>query len=369
MFFKNFGLILAFTFFFSSIKAQYLFKTEKMAPCTEVKSQQKTGTCWSFATASFLESEAIRMGKQDINLSEMYVVHNIYRDKAINYVLRQGKANFSQGALAHDLMRAVMKHGIVPESVYSGRSSEQEVYNHTELEKGLKGYLDGVISAKKIDSHKWLQAVDAILDIYMGSAPSSFQIEDMKMTPQIYARKLKLNISDYVSLTSYSHHAFYDSFILELPDNYSNGAFYNVPIDELVNAVEFALLEGYTVAWDGDVSEKGFSAKNGLAILPQEVSDDMWKAPVPQMGVTQQDRQDAFMNYSTTDDHLMHLVGIALDQNGSKYFIIKNSWGELSDYKGFLYMSEAYFRLKTVSVLMHKEAIPKPTSKKLFVAN
>lgn len=350
--------------------AQYNFTTEKMAPCTTVKNQQKTGTCWSFATTSFLESEAIRMGQQDVDLSEMFVVHNIYKDKAANYVLRQGKANFSQGALAHDLIRAVTKHGVVPESVYAGRSNNEEVYNHSELEKGLKGFLDGVISAKKIDSYNWQNAVNAILDVYMGEAPESFVLEgDMKMTAQTYARKLKLNVKDYVNLSSFSHHPFYNSFILEVPDNYSNGSFYNLPIDDLMNTIEFALMEGYTVAWDGDVSEKGFSSQNGLAILPITQSKDQWTKPVPEEKVTQQSRQDDFMNYSTTDDHLMHMVGIALDQKGNKYFIIKNSWGEISDYKGFLYMSEAYVRAKTVGVLLHKEAIPAPTSQKIFTSS
>ena len=175
--------------------AQYTFSAEKMAPCTEIKNQQKTGTCWSFATTSFLESEAIRMGQKDIDLSEMYVVHNIYKDKAANYVLRQGKANFSQGALAHDLIRAVAKHGVIPESVYSGRDNEEESYNHSELEKGLKGFLDGIISAKKIDSYNWQNAVDAILDVYMGDTPESFVMGgDMKMTAETYARKLKLDV-------------------------------------------------------------------------------------------------------------------------------------------------------------------------------
>ena len=350
--------------------AQYTFSTEKMAPCTEVKNQQNTGTCWSFATTSFLESEAIRMGQQDVDLSEMYVVQNIYKDKAANYVLRQGKANFSQGALAHDLIRAVTKHGVVPESVYSGRDNEEDAYNHSELEKGLKGFLDGIISARKIDSYNWQNAVDAILDVYMGDAPESFVLEgDMKMTAKTYAHKLKLDVKDYVNLSSFSHHPFYNSFILEVPDNYSNGSFYNLPIDDLMNTIEFALMEGYTVAWDGDVSEKGFSSKNGLALLPVTQSEEQWKKPVLEQKVTQQSRQDDFMNYSTTDDHLMHMVGVALDQKGNKYFIIKNSWGEVSDYKGFLYMSEAYVRAKTVAVLVHKNAIPAPTSKKLFTSN
>jgi len=350
--------------------AQYTFSAEKMAPCTEIKNQQKTGTCWSFATTSFLESEAIRMGQKDIDLSEMYVVYNIYKDKAANYVLRQGKANFSQGALAHDLIRAVDKHGVIPESVYSGRDNKVESYNHSELEKGLKGFLDGIISANKIDSYNWQNAVEAILDVYMGDTPESFVMGgDMKMTAETYARKLKLDVKDYVNLSSFSHHPFYNSFILEVPDNYSNGSFYNLPIDDFMNTIEFALMEGYTVAWDGDVSEKGFSSKNGLAILPVTQSKEQWTKPVIEQKVTQRSRQDDFMSFNTTDDHLMHMIGIALDQKGNKYFIIKNSWGEISDYKGFLYMSEAYVRAKTVAVLMHKDAIPASISKKLFTSN
>ena len=204
----------------------------------------------------------------------------------------------------------------------------------------------------------------------MGDTPESFVMGgDMKMTAETYARKLKLDVKDYVNLSSFSHHPFYNSFILEVPDNYSNGSFYNLPIDDFMNTIEFALMEGYTVAWDGDVSEKGFSSKNGLAILPVTQSKEQWTKPVLEQKVTQQSRQDDFMSFNTTDDHLMHMIGVALDQKGNKYFIIKNSWGEVSDYKGFLYMSEAYVRAKTVAVLMHKDAIPAPTSKKLFKSN
>lgn len=345
---------------------QYRFSTEKMAPCTAVKDQQKTGTCWSFATISFLEAEAIRKGAEHIDLSEMYIVHNIYRDKAHNYFLRQGKANFSQGALAHDLIRSASQFGVVPESVYSGRSNPEEIYHHSELASGLKGYLDGVLKSKKKDPHNWQEGVDALLDVYLGSAPQAFTIEgDMRMTPLTYASFLKLNMDDYISLTSYSHHAYDTEFILELPDNYSNGSYYNVRLDEMVNATKYALMNGHTVVWDGDVSEKGFSAKKGLAVLPTEFSEEVWEKPMEEQEVTPELRQDLFTSMSTTDDHLMHLVGIAIDQSGTQYFIVKNSWGEISPYKGFIYMSEAYFRAKTVGVLLAKDALPKDLANKI----
>lgn len=354
-----------FTFIAITTSAQYRFNTEKMAPCTEVKNQQKTGTCWSFATSSFLESEAIRKGAENVDLSEMFVVHNIYRDKAHNYFLRQGKANFSQGALAHDLIRSASLYGVVPEQVYNGKTDENEPYNHSEVEKGIKGYLDGVLSARKIDSEKWQSGVDALLNIYLGDAPKAFNIEDMRLTPKTYAQMLKLDMNDYVSLTSFTHQPYYESFILSIPDNYSNGAFVNLPLDEMLNAVEFALMEGYTVVWDGDVSEKGFNANKGLAVLPVEFSEAVWANPGKEQEVSAESRQDGYNSLATTDDHLMHLVGIALDQKGTKYFIVKNSWGEKSPYKGFLYMSEAYFKAKTVSVLLSKEALPVDTKAKI----
>jgi len=348
------------------VQDEYSFQLDHGVDCTAIKSQGQTGTCWSFATSSFLESELMRMGEQDPDLSEMWIVRNIYKDKARNYVLRQGKANFSQGSLSHDAIAAVKKHGLVPEAAYSGLTENQTIHNHSELAAVLKGMLDGLLKQKRL-SNKWMKVIESTLDIYLGEAPEKFEYNSKQYDAKSYAKKSAINPDDYVSITSYTHHPFYESFVLEIPDNYSNGSFYNVPINELLAVVDNAVEKGYSVAWDGDVSEKGFSAKEGMAVLPEdEKRKDLYSKPGKEKEVTQEMRQETFESYSTTDDHLMHLAGIAHDQTGTKYYLIKNSWGEISDYKGYLYMSDAYARLKTVAVMVHKDAIPKDIAKKMF---
>ena len=348
--------ILCLTYF--SLSAQYEFTHTKDINCTEIKNQANTGTCWSFATASFIESEMIRQGHDDLNLSEMYVVRNVYKDKARNYVLRQGKANFSQGSLSHDLINAMNRAGAVPESVYSGLLEGETRHNHSEMEAGLKGFLDGVLKSRRL-SPKWMGAFDNILDAYIGEVPETFEYDGQTFTPQTFAEHLGFSAKEYVSLTSFSHHPFYSEFILEIPDNYSNGQYYNVPLDVLMETIDSAVDQGYTVAWDGDVSEKGFSAKEGIAVLPKDSGrKDLFENPSDEVKVTQENRQENFESYSTTDDHLMHIVGKAKDQNGTEYYIIKNSWGEISPYKGYLYMSKAYVLMKTIAVMVHQDVLP-----------
>lgn len=350
----------------SQLLGQYKFTVDKEISCTSVKNQQKTGTCWSFATSSFLESELIRMGYDNVDLSEMYIVKQIYKDKALNYVLRQGKANFSEGSLSHDVIRAIEMGAIVPEKYFSGRSKANQPYNHSEMVSIMKSILDGVIENKKPSSN-WQAAQEVILDVYMGTSDEKITLKDKELTPKEYTDQLPLNPDNYVSITSYSHHPFYSDFVLEIPDNYSGGSYYNLPLDEMINVLDFALLEGYTVAWDGDVSEKGFDAKKGIAILPEDPDrKDLFTRIGKELGVDQENRQEAFLNYSSTDDHLMHIVGVALDQKGNKYYITKNSWGEISPYKGYVFMSEAYVKMKTVALLLHKDGVPKVTASKLF---
>ena len=338
------------------VGAQYTFQDEVRLKCTDIKNQQKTGTCWSFATASFLESELARMGGELVDLSEMYVVRGIYNDKAMNYMLRQGKANFSQGSLSHDLMRMIKKVGIMPQSAYDGKINEADPHDHGEMEVGLKGFLDGVRSRKRLSSN-WKSAFNGILDAYMGALPETFQVDGQTYTPQEYAASFGIDTDEYVSITSFTHHPFDEKFILEIPDNYSNGSYYNVPIHELVNAIDVALSKGYSVAWDGDVSEEGFSSREGLAILPLEGGDHIFNEPVAEVSATQAYRQALFENYATTDDHLMHIVGSAKDQNGTKYYIIKNSWGKRGPYSGYLYMSETYVKMKTIAIMLHESAL------------
>lgn len=346
-------------------QAQYGFEAMKQLECTEIKSQDKTGTCWSFATTSFFESELLRMGKGAHDLSEMFTVREVYKDKALNYILRQGKANFSQGSLSHDLLRVMKEKGAMPQSAFLGKENANAKHNHSEMESVLAGMLDGIIKQKRVSS-KWKEGFDNMLDIYLGECPETFMVDGKKTNPKEYAKNLGINPDDYVNLTSFTHHPFYETFVLEIPDNYSNGSFYNIPIDELQAITAYALENGYTVAWDGDVSEKGFSAKEGIAVLPTDPErKDLFKNPGAEQKVTQEERQKQFESYSTTDDHLMHATGIAKDKKGNKYYVIKNSWGEISPYKGYLYMSEAYYRLKTVAILVHKDAIPSDIASKL----
>ncbi len=344
---------------------QYTFTVEKKLDCTSVKNQQRTGTCWSFTTVSFLESELMRLGEDAYDLSEMYMVRTIYEDKAQNYLLRQGKANFSQGSLSHDVMRAMQMAGAVPESVYSGKLPGDQYHDHSEMVAALKGLLDGIMETKRL-SPKWRGAFQAVLDNYMGEVPQEFEYEGKTYTPASFAASLPVDPEDYVTLTSFTHHPFYETFILEIPDNYSNGTYFNVPLDELQAITEHALNSGYTVAWDGDVGEKGFSAGKGIAIMPvDEKDEDKFEAPVEEIKATQENRQRAFESYATTDDHLMHLTGIAKDQTGKTYYLTKNSWGAISPYDGYLYMSAPYFRMKTVGVMVHKDAIPQDIADKL----
>ncbi len=337
----------------------YGFEIEKSIESTPVKSQDRTGTCWCFAGASFLESELIRNGKGTHNISEMFIVKNVYKDKAMNYVLRSGKANFGQGALAHDFINAVDRHGFVPEAVFMGRESEKAKHDHTEMESLLKGMLDALIKQKSL-SKKWRLAYDRVLDVYIGENPQKFEYLNTQHTPGSLAKAVDFVGQDYISLTSYTHHPFHSKFVLEIPDNNSNGSFYNLPISDLVDVIDHAIENGYSVAWDGDVSEAGFSSAKGIAVLPADPKrKDALTEPGPEKAVSQEMRQETFYSYATTDDHLMHLTGISRDKNGNKYYVIKNSWGTIGPYKGFIHMSEAYVRLKTVAILIHKDGIPK----------
>lgn len=345
--------------------AQYQFTMTSDCNCTSVKNQQNTGTCWSFATSSFLESELIRLGKTEYDLSEMYFVRQIFLDKAQNYMYRQGKAQFGQGGLSHDVITAFLEAGAVPESVYSGKLPGEYTHDHTEMENALTGMLDALTKQKKI-STRWAASVAGIMDAYMGDVPEKFTYNGKEFTPKTFAATLGINPADYVSFTSYTHHPFDQKMVLEIPDNWANGSYYNVPFADLVSITKNAIEKGYGVAWDGDVSEKGFSGGKGIALLPvNEKREDLYTQPGEEIAVTQELRQSTFTDYSTTDDHLMHITGLAKDQDGTRYFYVKNSWGEISPYQGYIYMSEPYFRLKTVGIMVHKDAVPEAIRKRL----
>ena len=342
-------------------KLAYDFQVEKSLAVNPIQSQGSTGTCWCFATASFIESELIRKNKGTHNFSEMFTVKNIYRTKAQNYLLRQGKTQFSEGALAHDFLNAIEQYGLVPEEAYDGLADGEKRHNHGEMEGVLEGMLNSLITRSTL-SNKWEPALDGVLDAYLGTSPERFEYQGRSFSPKELANELGYKRDDYVSLTSYTHHPFGKSFVLEIPDNFSNGSFLNLPIDDLMATIDNAIANGYTVAWDGDVSESGFSASKGLAILPEDSSrKDLFKHIGPEKTVTQADRQKTFMSHSTTDDHMMHLVGISRDAAGNKYYIIKNSWGSMGPFEGYLHMSEAYVRAKTVALIVNKDVVVNST--------
>lgn len=362
---KSIGITMLFAMLVTFVQGQYQFTPINDLPCTTIKSQDRTGACWSYATSSLIESEHLKVGGEPVDISEMFVVRKIYLDKARNYLLRQGKANFSQGSLSHDMLRVFNEYGVVPEQVYDGLVDGMTKHNHSELEKALKGYLDGILAVKGL-SDKWPEAVSALLDVYLGSCPDKFTHEGISYTPKSFAKKLNLDNQEYISITSFNHHPYYREFVLEIPDNYSNGQYFNVPLDELVESVDYALNKGYSISWDGDVSEITFSAGHGVAILPNgEVPKEWYQSKHEELNVNQENRQKNFENFSTTDDHLMHIVGSAKDQDGVKYYKIKNSWGQRGPYNGYLYMSESYLKMKTISITANKLAIPEQIINKL----
>jgi bleomycin hydrolase len=330
---------------------------------SEVKNQGNTGTCWSYAASSFLESEIFRTSGEMIDISEMYNVRHTYSNKAWNYVMRQGKTQFSEGGLAHDVFNSIATYGLVPESAYSGLKNDATEHDHSKIVPELKVVLDAFIKNDKDATYpNWRVSVDSILDIHLGKIPEEFYYEGMTYDPQTFLKKTNIQTSDYVTLTSFTHQPYNSSFVLNIPDNFSNGLFYNITLDELVLETDNALQQGYTVALDCDVSEKTFSSKFGVAVIPKQL-DELEKSLtyiVEENTITPEFRQQEFENYNTTDDHLMHIIGIVKDQNGTEYYKVKNSWGNSGEKignNGYVYMSKAFFRLKTISVLVHKSAL------------
>jgi bleomycin hydrolase len=354
---------------------EYKFSVVKKAGVTDVKNQFKSGTCWVYSANSFFESELLRLGKPPVDLSEMYVVRAGYIDRAENYVRRQGATAFGQGAETHDAINLIRKYGIVPQSAYTGFPAGQDKPVHGEMEAVLKSILEAVnkMPDGKL-STQWKNAYIGAMDGYMGTPPTQFEVNGKSYTPQSYFQSLGIKLEDYVPLTSYSHHPFYKSFVLEVSDNWSNGQFYNLPIDEFVQVADNAVEKGFSIVWASDVSEKSFSAKEGLALWPEKAWEDLsagqrdslWKVPGREKIASQEDRQRGFDELSTTDDHGMHITGLVKDQAGTKYYIVKNSWGTVKkEMNGYIYVSQPYFRAKTMSMLVHKDAIPSAIRQKL----
>ncbi len=349
----------------------YSFTTVKDNAAVGVDNQCRTGTCWSFATISLLESEIIRKGNKPVDLSEMVNPRVLYPLKADSYIRYQGKQQFGPGGMSHDVMAVVANFGLIPESAYTGFVNGQTEYNHSTLDAILNAIVTATLDNKLYESgSEWKSGVEGVLDGAIGKLPTEFQYEGKKYTPSSFRDAMKINPDDYVSLTSFTHHPFYQSFVMEVPDNWLKGSFYNLPLDEFQQVMDYALDKGFTVAWDADVSERGFSFKNGMAILPTDevTKEELWTKVVPEKQVNQQNRQVEFDTFKTTEDHLMHITGTAKDQSGAPYYIMKNSWGTGNPYKGYQYVSNSYFRMKTVAIMLHKDAIPKEIRKKLGIA-
>jgi len=353
-------LTIAALFSSLNIQAQYEFSTLTEITHTSVKDQCMTGTCWSYSTSSFFESEAARITGHVVDLSEMATVRYTYPLKADKYIRYHGNYQFSPGSLCHDVTNAAKGWGLCPQEAFTGLKDGEKEHNHEELDKALLTAVNDILKSREkgmLDVN-WRTQIENILNDKLGELPQSFIYSGRKYTPAEFRDYLGIVPDNYLNLTSFTHHPFGEQFILEVPDNFSQGAFFNVPIDVLQRSVEAAVVNGYSVAWDADVSEKGFSFKHGMAILPQEGEmDKLWTEVVAEQEVTQASRQEGFENQTTTDDHLMHIVGLATDQNGEKYFIIKNSWGTGNKYGGKQYVSMAYFRSKTISVLVHEDAV------------
>jgi bleomycin hydrolase len=358
--------------------SEYKFTVVKNLDATDVQNQNQTGTCWSFSSLSFLESELIRMGKgKDFNLSEMFVARKAYALKADNYIRMHGATNFGEGGGFPDAIHILKNYGMAPEEAYSGKRDPKAPHNHQMLETTLKNILKPVSlpETQKIDFSFLHNSVEAVCDEFLGRIPEKFQYKGKEYTPKTYAEATGLNPNDYVYLTSFSHHPFYSQFVLEVPDNWNWQLMYNLPLNELQEVMTSAINSGYTWAWAADVSEKGFMFADGLAIVPEtpaatpEEKAGMAIKPVSQMKITQEIRQKAFDNFETQDDHGMHAVGTVKDQNGSLYYIIKNSWGkENNQCDGYFYASENYVLYKTTSIMLHKKALPAAIAKKLGIA-
>lgn len=392
----KFKLLAIATFVFGSMLAEeadsakveegYVFTDVITIPHTSVKDQNRSGTCWSYSGISFIESESMKLGKDSLNLSEMFIVRHNYAYKAERYIRTHGKTNFSQGGSFYDVLWAYDNYGILTQDQYNGIEYGEEAPVFGELDAVFDGFINGVAknSNKKL-SPVWKRGFNGLLDTYFGELPETVTVDGKEITALEQAKEIVgVDADDYVSITSFTHHPFYGSFIIEIPDNWQWSPSYNVPLDEMMEIFDYALDNGYSIAWGGDVSEKGFSHRNGLAICPEtdvkELADSersKWETKkksdffkfteiAPEKEITQELRQEGFDNWTTTDDHGMHIVGKATDQNGNEYFKTKNSWNtENSEYEGFLYMSKPFVAYKTMNIIVNKNAVPKSIRKKL----
>ncbi|AMA48041.1 MULTISPECIES: C1 family peptidase [Flavobacterium] len=335
---------------------------------TPIKNQGSSGTCWSYSANSFLESEMIRMGKKPVELAQIYSARNAYIEKGRNYVRMHGSVALGDGGAFHDVINMYRKYGAVPQSVYTGLNYGTDKNKFAEMSSLIEAFLKAVVTNPNGElTPNWEKAYTAMIDSYLGQVPKTFQFEGKTYTPETFAKEVVgVNADDYVEISSLQEYPYYTKFVLMVPDNWNFDQVYNVKMNELTDIIDNAIKNGYSVAWAGDVSEKSFSWKNGVAYVPEkkfeemtaDEKSDMFNGPKKEMTITEEMRQKAFDNYTTTDDHGMHIVGISKDQNGKEYYIVKNSWGTTNDYKGYLYMTKEFAKYKATAIMLHKKAIP-----------
>jgi len=367
----------------------YEFTMVNSVPATPVKDQHRSGTCWSFASVSFLESEILRIGEGEHDLSEMFFVRKAYEMKAEKYVRLHGQGNFGPGGLALDVIQIWKDFGAMPNEAYDGVTTKDSLPVHGEMDGVLKAYVDAVIKNRNRElSSAWKVGYNGILDAYLGVVPSEFDYNGETFTPASFGSATELSPDDYVAIGSFTHHPFYEDFLLEIPDNWIWGSIGNVPLDEMMALLDNALENGYSVCWDADVGERSYDWKKGVALMPSTEIEDLdglerarwddlseseqqalfydFSTPKKERVITQEVRQEMFDNYRTTDDHLMHITGIAKDQTGNKFYLVKNSWGTGNHiYKGYHFVSESYMRAKTIFFMVHKDAVPEATAEKM----
>lgn len=358
-----------------SENADFRFTIIKENGVTPVKDQGSSGTCWSYSGNSFIESEMIRMGKKPVDIAEIFTARNVYKDKAKLYVLNSGGIAWGEGGALHDVMNMYRKYGAVPQEAYTGLLHGSTRNNFSEMSEVLKSVLDAYVKnpGKKL-SPTWLSNVDMILDSYLGKVPETFTYNGKKYTPKSFANEvIGINPDDYVELTSYKDYDYYKPFVVPVPDNWSHDRLWNVPMEDLTTIIDYAVKNGYTVGWATDVSEPYFSYKNGVAYVPDidlnninaATKAELFKGPRPDKKITEDMRQEAINNLTTTDDHGMQITGLAKDQTGKEYYIVKNSWGTSNDYEGYLYVTKPFVQFKSTAILVHKDGIPKDILKKL----
>ncbi len=367
----------------------YKFTIDKSVQATVVKDQHRSGTCWCFASTSYIEAELLRTGQGIHDLSEMYFVRKAWELKADKYVRMHGETNFSEGGLALDVIQMWKEYGMMPESAFPGTAQGDSLPVTGEMNSVLRGYVDEVIKNRNRSlTSVWKDGFKGILDAYLGEVPEEFDYQGVTYTPRSFADGTELNPDDYVAVGSFTHHPFYEPFILEIPDNWIWGSIQNVPLDEMMEILDRAIETGYSVCWDADVSEKGFSWKKGVALIPSTEIDDLsglersrwdelsekeqqalfydFSTPKQEKVINQDLRQKWFDNYQTSDDHLMHITGTATDQDGKNFYRVKNSWGTGNHiYEGYFYASESFMRAKTVFFMVHKDAIPSSLADKM----